>query len=133
MKVQKLFVPVLSVFLGFFSNANGADHTTDSLETVRKAIAEKKAVLLDVREKDEWDGGHLKDAVNLPLSAIKKGITADDLAKIAPKDQVVYLHCRAGSRSVSAAKQLKKTGRDLRPLGPGYDDLLEAGFPKAKP
>ena len=133
MKLQKLFIPLLSVFFGIFSNANAADHTTDSLKTVKKSLAEKKAVLLDVREQDEWDVGHLQDAIHLPASRINKGITADELAKIAGKDTVIYLHCKAGYRSVDAAKRLKKTGRDLRALKPGYFGLLDAGFPKANP
>ena len=93
MKLQKLFVPVLFVFFGIISNINAADHTTDSLATVKKQLAEKTAVLLDVRERDEWDLGHLQDAIHLPISKISKGMTADELAKIAGKDKVIYLHC----------------------------------------
>jgi phage shock protein E len=133
MNLQKIFLVVLSVFFGIFSNANAADHTTDSLETVKKSLADKKAVLLDVREKDEWDGGHLKDAIHLPISKIKGGITVDDLAKIAGKDTVIYLHCKAGRRSVDAAKLLKNSGRDIRALKTGYYGLLDADFPKANP
>jgi rhodanese-related sulfurtransferase len=133
MKLQKLFVSVLFVFFGIISNINAADHTTDSLETVKKQLAEKTAVLLDVREQDEWDLGHLQDAIHLPISKISKGMTADELAKIAGKDTVIYLHCKAGRRSVDAAQRLKSTGRDLRALKPGYYALLDAGFPKASP
>jgi hypothetical protein len=45
----------------------GADHTADSLDTVTKALADGKAVLIDVREDSEWAGGHLKDARHLAL------------------------------------------------------------------
>lgn len=107
------------------------DHTKDSLETVKKNLDNKKAVILDVREADEWSEGHLTQAKSLPLSQIKKGITAEQLEKLAPPGTIVYLHCAAGGRCVQAAKLLNKSGRDLRALKPGYDDLIEAGFPKA--
>ena len=133
MKARTLFATGLSVFLGIFSNCYSVEHTQDSLDTVKQQLADKTAVLLDVREKDEWDKGHLKDAIHLPLSSIKQGITADELAKVAGEDSVIYLHCAAGRRSLEAAKQLTNSGRDLRPLKPGYQDLLNAGFPKAGP
>lgn len=108
-------------------------HTKDSLATVQRGLAEQKAVLVDVREKDEWKEGHLREARLLPLSAIEKGIPQDELAKFLPMGKVIYLHCAAGARCVKAATILKKQGYDVRPLKPGFDELLEEGFPAAKP
>jgi len=106
-----------------------ADHTKDTPADVKKAIEDKKAILLDVREQSEWDEGHLKDARLLPLSKLKKADARDlDL----PKDKVIYTHCRAGLRSLQAADLLKKLGYDVRALKPGFQDLLDAGFPKAE-
>ena len=48
-------------------------HTKDTLDMVKKALAENKAVLIDVREKSEWDQGHLQGAKLLPLSSLKDG------------------------------------------------------------
>ncbi len=115
------------------SPARAADHTKDTPEEVKKAIANGKAVLLDVREKSEWDDGHLKDAKLLPLSVLKDGAKAEDVARVAPKDKIVYLHCGSGVRSLKAADELKKLGYDVRPLKPGYKDLLKAGFEPAEP
>ncbi len=106
-------------------------HTTDPLEVVRKAVADKAAVLIDVREPAEWDAGHLADAVSLPLSRIQDGVPADELAKLLPAGKPVYLHCAKGGRCLTAADLLKLAGRDLRPLKAGYSDLVTAGFPKA--
>ena len=111
--------------------ARAADHTKDTPGEVKKAFADGKAVLLDVREKDEWDDGHLKDAKFLPLSALKGGAKAEDVAKVAPKDKVVYLHCGSGVRALKAADELKKPGYDVRPLKPGFKDFLKAGFEPA--
>ena len=115
------------------SPARAADHTKDTPEEVKKALADGKAVLLDVREKSEWDDGHLKDAKLLPLSTLKAGAKAEDVAKVAPKDKIVYCHCGSGVRSLKAADELKKLGYDVRPLKPGYKELLKAGFEQAEP
>lgn len=112
--------------------ACAADHTTDSLDTVKGAVAAGKAVLVDVREADEWKDGHLKDAKHLALSDIKAGVPADKLKERFPAGGVVYLHCAAGGRCRVAADHLKKLGYDVRPLKDGYDNLLKAGFEKAK-
>ena len=113
--------------------ARAADHTKDTPEEVKKAVADGKAVLLDVREQSEWDDGHLKDAKLLPLSTLKGGAKAEDVAKVAPKDKVVYLHCGSGVRCLKAADELKRLGYDARPLKPGYKELLKAGFEPAVP
>jgi rhodanese-related sulfurtransferase len=110
------------------SAARAADHTKDTLEEVKKAMADGKAVLLDVREKSEWDDGHLKDAKFLPLSTLKGDPKPEDVAKVVPKDKIVYCHCGSGMRSLKAAEVLAKLGYDVRPLKPGYADLLKAGF-----
>jgi len=112
--------------------ACAADHTTDSLETVKKAVSDGKAVLVDVREESEWKDGRLKDARHLALSDIKAGVPADKLKEKLPAGKVVYLHCAAGGRCRVAADHLKKLGYDVRPLKDGYDRLLKAGFEKAK-
>lgn len=131
MTLQKLLG--LALFFGTLSNVYAADRTPEQLDTVKKLMAEKKAVLLDVRELDEWNLGHLAGAIHVPTSVINKGMTADELAQIAGKDTVIYLHCKAGRRAVDCAKKLKSTGRDVRPLKTGYYGLLDAGFPKATP
>ena len=64
----------------------------------------------------------------LPLSALQDGVKADDLARSVPKGKVVYCHCAAGRKSLEAADILKNFGYDVRPLKPGYNDLIKAGF-----
>ncbi|OWK40801.1 rhodanese-like domain-containing protein [Fimbriiglobus ruber] len=109
-----------------------AEHTTDSLDTVKKNVADGKALLVDVREADEWKDGHLKDAKHLALSDLKAGVPADKLKMTLPAGSVVYLHCASGKRCLAAADLLKKDGYDVRPLKAGYDSLVKAGFEKAK-
>ncbi|MBV8881784.1 MAG: rhodanese-like domain-containing protein [Planctomycetaceae bacterium] len=117
--------------------AQEIDHTKDSLDAVKAALAKKDAVLVDVREKGEWDQGHLQGALFLPLSWLKAEAKGEKLAEHAaeklPAGKVLYLHCRSGGRVIPAAEILKKAGYDVRPLRQGFDDLKDAGFPVADP
>ena len=106
-------------------------HTTDTLATVQKKLADEEAVL-DVREKAEWDKGHLAQAFFLPLGRLAKQHDAATLAKQLDKKKIVYTHCASGHRCKLAADILRDAGYDVRPLKQGYKDLLKAGFEKAE-
>lgn len=114
------------------AQADAADHTKDSLKTVKKNVEEEKAVLVDVRDKSEWDEGHIADAVLLPLRKLIDGVDAEKLAKRLPKKKIIYTHCVVGARALTAGHYLEKYGYKVRPLEPGYKELLQAGFPKAE-
>lgn len=77
----------------------------------------RKAQLIDVREPNEFSGGHILGARNIPLTQMRTR-----LKEIRP-DKPVYLYCQSGSRSGRAAQMLYKKG---------YKDLyhLEGGFKK---
>lgn len=107
-------------------------HTTDSLPVVKQRVKDKKSVLLDVREKPEWDAGHLKHATLVPLSVVKSGKFTKEMKKLLVKDKPIYVHCAAGGRVLSVSKILRARGYDIRPLRDGYSKLLTAGFEKAK-
>lgn len=109
-----------------------AEHTKDSLDMVKQATAAGKAVLVDVREEEEWVEGHVVGAKLLPLSRLEKGIPADELTKSLAKGNIVYVHCQAGGRCKQAADILAKAGYDVRALKPGFPALEKAGFPTAK-
>jgi rhodanese-related sulfurtransferase len=133
MKLHRILLSATVVFAS--ANFACAQHTADTLDTVKKNLSDDKAVLLDVREQAEWDAGRLKDARLVPLSELSaKNSDAkyvQQLGKAAPKAKIVYCHCRSGVRSLSAAEILKGLGYDVRPLKAGYEDLLGAGFEKA--
>ena len=69
-------------------------------------LHEQGAFILDVREQDEWDIGHLVKAHHLPLSELRSRM--DEI----PRDQPVYIHCRSGQRSYTAALALQQHGYD---------------------
>lgn len=77
----------------------------DINEGYREFRSQKKAMLIDVRDKDEYKSGHLQGARNIPLSAIDKAESG-----IHEKDMPLYVYCLSGSRSAKAVKALKKMG-----------------------
>ena len=66
-----------------------------------RELVENNAFIVDVREKDEYDKGHLINAINIPLSELRS--RANEI----PKDRPVYLHCRTGQRSYYAVMALQ--------------------------
>ncbi|HAF87839.1 MAG TPA: sulfurtransferase [Legionellales bacterium] len=64
------------------------------------------ACIIDVREQAEWDTGHLKEAIHLPLANIAEQITTI----AADKSEPIYLYCKAGVRSLAAAQILINAG-----------------------
>ena len=76
---MKLQLTSLALLLMFARGLAAQEkHTKDSLDAVKKALSEKKAVLIDVREKGEWDDGHLAGAALLPLSGLKQNATSKE-------------------------------------------------------
>jgi rhodanese-related sulfurtransferase len=108
-----------------------ATHTKDPLPAVQQAVGTGQAVIIDVREPDEWAAGHIAGARLVPLSALERGVDPARLAQVLPKDKIIYCHCLAGGRCLAAADILSKFGYDVRPLAPGYPQLIQAGFPAA--
>ena len=78
--------------------------------------------LLDVREQDEWDAGHIEGSQHIPL-----GELGARLAEV-PTDQVVVAVCRTGSRSDRAAKGLRLSGFDAENLDGGVTAWSRVGL-----
>jgi rhodanese-related sulfurtransferase len=126
---------LLSVWLGLSLScvAFAADHTTDSLEKVKELLASKKAILVDVREKSEWDAGHIAGAKFVPLSKLKERITEQQLKEFFPEDKIIYLYCAGGYRCLDVAEMFEDQKKlQLKALKHGYINLIKAGFSKAE-
>ena len=80
------------------------------------------AVLVDVREDDEWTAGHAPDAVHVPLGRV--GESASRFA-----GQEVLTVCRSGARSGRAAKTLAAAGVDVHNVAGGMSAWASAGLP----
>ena len=85
--------------------------------------AESGALLLDVREPDEWTAGHAPGAKHLPLGEL--GARVDEL----PKDRPIVAVCRVGGRSNKAAEALVNAGYDVVNLAGGMRAWDAAGQP----
>lgn len=143
-----LLIAAVTIFLAPGEPASAAartqiEWTKDSLATVQKNIAAKKAVLVDVRSPEEWREGHIDGAIFLPVqSLLKHSFDARKIAKTLPplKDSkreakkpqtILYTHCVVGMRAKQAAKILGDQGYEVRALRPGYEELVKAGFKQA--
>ena len=71
-----------------------------------RALVGKGSFIIDAREKDEFEAGHLINAVNIPLSEFREHL--DEI----PRDQPVYIHCRSGQRSYNMVNALQQLGYD---------------------
>ncbi|WP_425614360.1 rhodanese-like domain-containing protein [Anatilimnocola sp. NA78] len=107
-------------------------HSKDTVQDVKSNVEAGKAVIVDVREKVEWDDGHVKGAIHLPKSQLDDKAKLADLVKKLDKSKIIYTHCKAGGRALACGELLKKEGYDVRPLKPGYQQLIEGGLEKAK-
>ncbi|MET8579923.1 rhodanese-like domain-containing protein [Streptomyces collinus] len=83
------------------------------------------AVLLDVREPDEWQAGHAPGAVHLPLSDLSAGAGLPAAAHARP----LLVICRSGNRSRRAAALLAARGADAADVIGGMRDWAAAGLP----
>ena len=92
----------------------------------RDRIESGEPVIVDVREQDEWDEGHIPGAVHIPRGHLESRI--ERLAPDSARPVVVY--CSAGNRSAFAAKTLAELGyEDVVSLAGGFTDWKRNGFP----
>ena len=71
-----------------------------------RELVESKAMIIDVREPEEFKTGHIVNAINIPLGQLRERIYE------IPKDKPVYLHCRSSQRSYNACRALQNEGYD---------------------
>jgi sulfur-carrier protein adenylyltransferase/sulfurtransferase len=92
----------------------------------RDLIASGDPLVVDVREQDEWDEGHIPGAVHIP-----RGNLESRIERAAPDpSRPVLLYCSAGNRSAFAAKTLEEMGyEDVTSLADGFTDWKRNGFP----
>ncbi len=80
-----------------------------------------EAVFLDVREPEEWQAGHIQDAVHIPLADLPARI-----GELSPDDEIVVV-CRSGGRSARAVAWLNSNGFDVLNLDGGMASWATSG------
>ena len=82
------------------------------------------AVLIDVRERSEYDQAHIPGSILIPLAELPGRMSE------IPVDQDVYVHCRMGARSARAVDYLRTFGRpNSYNVSGGIDAWQDAGLP----
>jgi len=95
-------------------------------EARARLAANPKAVLMDVREDDEWKAGHAVEAIHLG-----KGVLERDIEKTIPDPETeVIMYCGGGYRSVLTADMAQKMGyKNVYSLMGGYKGMVAANWP----
>lgn len=105
---------LISMFLGFALVLTGCGGT--KMENTYQQISQEEAknmmdtqevMILDVREQDEFDAGHIPGALLLPVGTN----SGESAAAVIPElDSVVLVYCRSGNRSKTASSALAELG-----------------------
>ena len=85
-----------------------AQTTAVSVQEAAQLHADKKAIIVDVREDDEWQAEHIKGAIHIPLNELEQRLT--ELKSY--KNTQIITQCRSGKRSAQAATVLQAAGFD---------------------
>ncbi|HZR06574.1 MAG TPA: rhodanese-like domain-containing protein [Candidatus Udaeobacter sp.] len=88
-----------------------------------------EAVIVDVREKDEWDEEHIPDAIHMSRGTIELDVEE----KVPDTNALIICHCGGGGRSALAAESLQKMGyKNVRSMAGGFKAWKAAGLSTAK-
>ena len=94
--------------------AEAKKHITEiSPQEAAGKLSSGDAVVVDVREKDEWDEEHVPDAIHMSRGTIELDIEE----KVPDTNAMIICHCGGGGRSALAAESLQKMGyKNVRPM-----------------
>lgn len=113
---------------GGFDAWKNAGRETDMIESIstdefaERIKKDNNVTILDVRKQGEYDGGHIKGAVNVPLDFI-----SENMSQI-PQDKTAYVHCAGGYRSMIFTSILKARGyNNLVNIRSGFKAIKDSG------
>jgi len=87
------------------------------------------AVVIDGRDKDEWDEGHIPGATHMSRGTIELDIEE----KVPDPNAMIICHCGGGGRSALAAETLQKMGyKNVHSMAGGFKAWKTAGLPTTK-
>jgi len=128
------FITVLFLPAGAASACDGGKVSADGYEiaTLQHAYAhwrQGKAspipfLFVDVRTPGEYAAGHVPGAINIPVSDLKRRLSA------IPHDKQVYVYCEAGGRATRAGRLLAEQGfTNIEVVPPSMRGWRQAGYP----
>lgn len=104
----------------------GGSGNTLSAKEAQTYIQEQKPLILDVRQRGEFEGGHIQGAKLIPLNELGGRL------KELPQDREILCVCRSGARSGAAASQLRAAGYNVVNMRGGMISWESAGLPVKK-
>ena len=125
---MKNIITSLLALLGLASACGQQGFEDADVNGFAARIADPDVVLLDVRTVEEFNEGHLQNALNID---VKQGDFAEKAKSALPADKTIAVYCRSGVRSVIAANQLAAEGYKVVNLKGGIKAWNEAGMPVA--
>jgi len=103
--------------------------TTISPQAAAERLKSGEAVIVDVREQDEWDEEHIPRAIHISRGTIELDIEE----KVPDTNAMIITHCGGGGRSALAAESLQKMGyKNVRSMAGGFKAWKAAGLPGTK-
>ena len=118
--MKRIFSQVALVLFLLLTGCGGSTTTENTYQQISQEEAKnmmdtQDVIILDVREQNEFDTGHIPGAVLLPVGSIHEETAASVIPEL---NSVVLVYCRSGNRSKTASKALV----DL-----GYTNIYEFG------
>lgn len=106
-RILPLFFSLLLLFTGCGGSTADNSYQQITQEEAKEMMDTQEVIVLDVREQNEYDSGHIPGAVLLSVGTIDE----DTAATVIPeKDSTVLVYCRSGNRSKTASSALAELG-----------------------
>lgn len=129
MRFKKSFVALIAIAtlsIGLMACGKPRNVTSVSAQAFEAGIKTHDVQLLDVRTANEYDSVHISGAMNINVASPDFLVEAE---KALSKDRPVYVYCRSGRRSLTAADILAKHGYDVVNLDGGIKEWTSEGLP----
>lgn len=127
---MKRLTMILAMLMALTACTSSASHETQTAQqeqnsqTQQQSQPKQAGIWIDVRTFDEYQSGHLKGSLNIPVEMI-----ADKIADIEPnKNAPIHLYCRSGNRAEVARQTLINMGYTHVVNHGGYDELIRQGY-----
>ncbi|VAW12210.1 Rhodanese-like domain protein [hydrothermal vent metagenome] len=118
--MKNLILVLLLVITNSCKSQNDKTIEVIDIETVKTEVIGKEVQLVDVRTPDEYEAGHIDDAINIDIMNME---TFTEKLDEFDKEKPIYIYCKLGGRSNKASKVLEELGFvTIYDFSGGYDE-----------
>lgn len=118
---------LLVTVIKYLKPQNGRNYTSLDTEKAKDMLEHQNILIIDVRNKDAYNEGHINGAKNIPLDQLDKRMT-----KLS-RDKDIVVYCQTGSRSIRAIRKLEIAGfTRLYHMHQGLRGWKNLGYPYGK-